>query len=299
MRGVLSKETPGSRWLSQHQRPKDVARYRWFQNALPPTDRIHIHFAGEAAEWAHALFIDHQIPYTVTVHAVDLFKPRPSLFEVLTHAETTFTVADHHVVYLKNLGIPSTRLRCGPDLSKWTPSHIHKGPFAALFVGRNTPKKGLDVLIKAWRNAKLQNSHLTVIANVPPVSDPDISIIGPRSHSQVQQAIRDTQLLVLPSRKAADGDMDGVPLVLMEALASGRPVLTSNISGIPELVDDKVGWLVEPNDTAALVQRLQEIAQRPEQIQERGQAGPTRLKDRGFTLSAQVDGLQHAWRCNG
>ena len=179
LRGVLSKETPGSRWLSQHQRPKDVARYRWFQNALPPTDRIHIHFAGEAAEWAHALFIDHQIPYTVTVHAVDLFKPRPSLFEVLTHAETTFTVADHHVVYLKNLGIPSTRLRCGPDLSKWTPSPIHKGPFAALFVGRNTPKKGLDVLIKAWRNAKLQNSHLTVIANVPPVSDPDISIIGP------------------------------------------------------------------------------------------------------------------------
>jgi colanic acid/amylovoran biosynthesis glycosyltransferase len=299
LRGILSKETPGSRWLGQHQRTKDVARYRWFQHSLPMTDRVHVHFAGEAAEWAYALFLDHGIPYTVTVHAVDLFKPRPSLPEVLLHAETTFTVADHHVTHLKELGISSKRLRCGPDLERWTPSPINDGPFTALFVGRNTPKKGLDVLLNAWRQANIEGGHLNIISDVPAVSDSSISIMGPRSHAQVQQAIRDTHLLVAPCQKAADGDMDGVPLVLMEALATGRPVLTTNISGIPELVDDQVGWLVEPGSPESLAKHLRKIVQVPDQIRDRGRAGPARLQDRGYTLSAQVDGLQRAWGCHG
>ena len=54
-------------------------------------------------------------------------------------------------------------------------------------------------------------------------------------------------LFILPCRKASDGDMDGVPVALMEALASGRPVITTSVSGIPELVDEKVGWMVPPN----------------------------------------------------
>lgn len=298
LRGIVSKETSGSRWLGRHQRPKDVARYRWLQRSLPMTDRVHVHFAGEAAEWAYALFLDHGLPYTVTVHAVDLFKPRPSLKEVLLHAETAFTVAEHHVAYLNNLGIPSTRLRCGPDLTRWLPFPINDGPFTALFVGRNKPKKGLEVLINAWAQADLTEGHLTVISDAPPIDDPTISIIGPRSHAHVQQAIQDTQLVIAPCRKAADGDMDGVPLVLMEALATGRPVLTTDISGIPELVDDQVGWIVEPNNTDSLSLVLQEIVDAPDQRRRRGEAGPKRLRDRGYTLSAQVDGLQHTWRCN-
>ncbi|MGB0640457.1 MAG: glycosyltransferase family 4 protein, partial [Myxococcota bacterium] len=298
LRGIMAKETPGSRWLTQHQRPKDVARYRWLQRSLPITDRVHVHFAGEAAEWAYALFLDHGIPYTVTVHAVDLFKPRASVKEVLLHAETAFTVADHHVAYLKDLGIPSTRLRCGPDLTRWTPSPTNEGPFTALFVGRNKPKKGLEVLINAWRQTDHRDGHLTVISDAPPVDDSTISIIGPRSHAQVQQAIRDTQVVIAPCRKATDGDMDGVPLILMEALATGRPVLTTNISGIPELVDDQVGWITEPDNTDSLSHLIGEIAEATDQRRKRGEAGPNRLRERGYTLSAQVDGLQHAWGCD-
>jgi glycosyltransferase involved in cell wall biosynthesis len=98
---------------------------------------------------------------------------------------------------------------------------------------------------------------------------------------------------------APDGDMDGVPLVLMEAMATGRPVLTTPISGIPELVDEEVGWLTEPDNAAALALQLQEIVRAPDEIHSRGGAGPVRLRDRGFTLSAQVDGLQRAWGCDG
>jgi glycosyltransferase involved in cell wall biosynthesis len=299
LRATMSRHTAGSRWLSGHQRSKDVARYRWLERSLPPTDRVHVHFAGGAAEWAHALFLDRGIPYTVTVHAVDLFKPKPSLNEVLGAAQTTLTVADHHVQHLADRGVRSQRLRCGPDLNYWQHHPLPPWPFQALFVGRNVPKKGLDVLLDAWRRASLDDAHLTVIADAPASTDPTVTVRGPQPASSVREAIRSSHLLVQPCRIAPDGDMDGVPLVLMEAMATGRPVLTTPISGIPELVDEEVGWLTEPDNAAALALQLQEIVRVPEEIHSRGGAGPARLRDRGFTLSAQVDGLQRAWGCDG
>ncbi|HCH64534.1 MAG TPA: hypothetical protein DFR83_17135, partial [Deltaproteobacteria bacterium] len=117
--GRLSKPTAGMQWLSKHQRSKDVQRLPWIQRLARKFDRIHVHFAGEAAELAHAIHRNCGLPYTVTVHAVDLFRPRPSLEEVLASAETVLAVADHHVRHLEALGVTSRRLRCGPDLGRW------------------------------------------------------------------------------------------------------------------------------------------------------------------------------------
>jgi glycosyltransferase involved in cell wall biosynthesis len=101
-------------------------------------------------------------------------------------------------------------------------------------------------------------------------------------------------VLVLPCRRATSGDMDGVPMVLMEAMALGRPVVTTRLSGIPELVDEAVGWLVPPEDPAALVQALREATNRDE-CARRGAHGPARLRERGFTLADQVEGVLSAW----
>ena len=71
----------------QHQRPKDIVRFSWLvQNIRHRFDHIHVHFAGEAAELAHAIFLEIGVPYTVMVHATDLFRPRPSMHQVLSNA---------------------------------------------------------------------------------------------------------------------------------------------------------------------------------------------------------------------
>jgi colanic acid/amylovoran biosynthesis glycosyltransferase len=293
--GRLRAATVGMRWLREHQRAKDAARLPWLSARLSGFDRIHVHFAGEAAEWARALWLDRGIPYTVMVHAVDLFRPRPSFVEVLRDAEAVLTIADHHVGLLAERGIVAERVRCGPSLE------AHAGPvleeragLRGLFIGRDVPKKGLDTLLSAWESPP-PGAVLEVISDrVGPVPG-GVVLRGPQPAGVVRGALWRSDVLIQPCRRAASGDLDGVPVVLMEALAASRPVITTPVSGIPELVDESVGWLVPPDDVVALRAALWE-ASAPEERARRGDAGPNRLRDRGFTLTAQARGVLNCWR---
>ena len=89
--------------------------------------------------------------------------------------------------------------------------------------------------------------------------------------------------------------MDGVPVSLMEGLAAGRAVMSTRVSGVPELVDPEVGWLLPPEDTLALRQALREAHDRPEERLRRGTAGPARLAQRGFTVQEQARTLLRGW----
>ena len=206
---------------------------------------------------AHAIHLDSGIPYTVTVHAVDLFRPRPSLEEVLCAAETVLAVADHHVRHLAVLGVESRRLRCGPDLARWRVRPLPGPELRALFVARNVPKKGLSGLLDVW--SQLPNeSRLEVISDHTGPVPPGVTVLGLQPPGHVRRRMAEANLLVQPSRVATDGDRDGVPVVLMEALASGRPVIAGDVGGVSELVDPSVGWLVPPDDPPALLQALVE-----------------------------------------
>jgi glycosyltransferase involved in cell wall biosynthesis len=77
--------------------------------------------------------------------------------------------------------------------------------------------------------------------------------------------------------------MDGIPVVLLEALAASVPVLTADVSGIPEVVDEDVGWLLPPDDVGALTRALVEALSNPEEARRRGLRGPERLRARGFS----------------
>ena len=292
--GRLSKPSDGMRWLSKHQRPKDVQRLPWLLRHARKFDRIHVHFGGEAAELAHAIHLDSGIPYTVTVHAVDLFRPRPSLEEVLSAAETVLAVADHHVRHLAVLGVESRRLRCGPDLARWRVRPLPGPELRALFVARNVPKKGLSGLLDIWSQMP-KESRLEVISDHTGPVPPGVTVLGLQPPGHVRRRMADANLLVQPSRVATDGDRDGVPVVLMEALASGRPVIAGDVGGVSELVDSSVGWLVPPDEPSSLLQALVEACA-PAERQARGRAGPRHLTQRGFTLADQAQGLLAAWR---
>ena len=243
LKGRLNQQGAGAVWLRQHQRPKDVARFSWLVQAIQNRfDHIHVHFAGEAAEFAHAVFLETGIPYTVTVH-IDLFRPRLSMAEVLSKAQKVLTICTHHQDYLAELGIHASVVRCGPDLERWTHSPLPSGPIQALTVARDVPKKGLDNLLQAWESVPSQSKLMLVSDIQRPKYPSGVMTLGLQPPSQIQQLMAACNLFILPCRKASDGDMDGIPVALMEALASGRPVITTSVSGIPELVDEKVGWM--------------------------------------------------------
>jgi len=292
--GRLTRRTEGMSWLARHQRAKDVQRLPWVARLARRFDRIHVHFGGEAAELAHAIHLDTGLPYSVTVHAVDLFRPRPSLEEVLLGADSVLAVADHHVQHLACLGVNATRLRCGPDLGRWRVRPLPGPDLRALFVARNVPKKGLAALLDVWPQMPA-DARLEVISDHDGPVPPGVTVLGLQPPGVVRQRMADANVVVLPSRIAADGDQDGVPVVLMEAMASGRPVIAGDVGGVAELVDDSVGWLVPPADPNALLEALC-AASDPVERQKRSRHGPRHLRERGFTLADQVGGLMRAWR---
>lgn len=298
-RSSISQSSPGQAWLRSVREDRDAARLPWLASRAAGMDRIHAHFAGGAAEWAHALSLDLGLPYSVTVHAVDLFRPRPTLDTVLGGAQAVLTVASHHQQLLADRGHASRLVRCGPRLEDWRLPPPSDGPLRALAVGRDVPKKGLDLLVEAWRRLDQPQARLTIVSDLPDPGLPGIEVPGLLPPARVRQLMAGCNLVVLPCRRAPDGDMDGVPVVLMEGLAAGRAVISTRVSGVPELVDDRVGWLLPADDLPALVDALRQANDRPGQRQERGSRGPERLESRGFTARAQALGVLAAWRSEG
>ena len=293
--GRLRVPGVGVQWLAQHQRAKDAARLPWLLRHIQEQfDHIHVHFAGEAAEWAHAIWLETQIPYSVMVHASDLFKPRPSLNTVLKDAHRVATVAEYHRKYLRDLGINAQVIRCGPDLKSWQPSPLPSGPIRALCVARDVPKKGIGDLLAAWHTAPM-DAELHVVSDCKQTNLPkNVTIHGLCPATEIRRLMEQSNLFVLLCRTAPDGDLDGVPVVLMEALACGRPVITTSVSGIPELVDDQVGWLISPNTVDDFHRALNEANHHENRLR-RGNNGPRRLKTRGFDLQTQADQVLALW----
>jgi colanic acid/amylovoran biosynthesis glycosyltransferase len=277
-------------------RLKDRVRASWLGGVARGFDRIHVHFAGEAAEWAQIAAAVAGVPFSVTVHAADLWKPRAALAEVLQAADRVITVAEHNRAALRErYRVDATVVRCGVDPRRYPPaSPASPGPMRVVSVARWIPKKGLDRLCEAV-DALGAPVALRLVADAPARVASSRVTIGALPSGSVPEALASAHLFALPCRVADDGDRDGVPVAMMEAMAAGLPVLTTAIAGIPELVDDEVGWIVPPDDAAALRAALEAAAADPEGRARRGDAGRRRIAERGFTVDAQVDGLLAAW----
>ncbi len=101
-----------------------------------------------------------------------------------------------------------------------------------------------------------------------------VRLVGSRTKDEVIRILNEAHVFVLPSVTAADGDMEGIPVSIMEAMAVGLPVLTTTHSGIPELVeDDRTGWLVPERDPLAIADRLCRIEREPERLGAMGRRG--------------------------
>lgn len=274
--------------------PKAALRVGWLTSLASKFDRIHVHFAGEAAEWARVAARQAGRPYTVTAHAVDLFRPRPALREVLRDAAAVATVSEYAAAWIyRHYGVAAQLVRCGVESDRRPRARPDRSE-GAIAVGRWVPKKGLDTVLSAM--ALLPEARLRLVSDPPQEALWGLEnrvISGLLPPSRVAEALADVGLFVLPARVAPNGDRDGVPVAMMEAMAAGLPVISTRVSGIPELVDESTGWMVPVDDPVALAAAWREAMASPDERARRGANALKRVQN--WSLEAQVEGVLRLW----
>lgn len=253
-----------------------------------PVAHLHAHFAHDptlVAMFTHRLT---GIPYSFTAHAKDIYVKTPP--EVLRAeaelAQAVVTCTEYNRKYLVDqVGLRlNGKLHCiyhGLDLSqfkfKW-PRDSQTGAPIIVSVARLEKKKGLDDLVCAAAILRRRGHRFQVeIIGDGPLRqaletrvmqlglNDRVRLLGALPHEGVCSAYQRASIFALPCIVAADGDRDGVPNVLPEAMASGVPVVATPISGIPELIETELhGLLVPPNSPEMLADALDRLLTQPE-----------------------------------
>lgn len=237
---------------------------------------LHAHWATYPSTVAMALARALGRPFGFTAHAHDIYVDDHLLADKLGAARLPVTISRYNVEHLSRLA-PDARARlrvvhCGVDLA--ATRFVREGRSGELLVavGRLDPIKGFDVLVEALArlHARGRAFRCRIVGEGPERGALEaaiarhglgdrIELAGARGQAEVQAALREAALFVLPCAVAADGNRDGIPVALMEAMAAGAPVVSTRVSGVPELVGADEGVLVDERDPAALADALERL----------------------------------------
>ncbi|EHH8684167.1 colanic acid biosynthesis glycosyltransferase WcaL [Escherichia coli] len=204
----------------------------------------------------------------------------PEYQQLFRRGDLMLPISDLWAGRLQKMGCPREKIavsRMSVDMTRFSPRPVKAPatPLEIISVARLTEKKGLHVAIEACRQLKEQGvafryrilgigpweRRLRTLIEQYQLEDV-VEMPGFKPSHEVKAMLDDADVFLLPSVTGADGDMEGIPVALMEAMAVGIPVVSTLHSGIPELVEaDKSGWLVPENDARALAQRLAAFSQ--------------------------------------
>jgi glycosyltransferase involved in cell wall biosynthesis len=264
---------------------------------------IHAHYATHPATMALIISALSDITFSFTVHAHDIQVDRSLLRWKLRETRFVRSISDYNKRFLERLYPEETRggkiivVHVGIEPATYEESSRKLVPIASglpkiLCVAAHRPYKGLPVLIEACRILREQGVafHCDVVGHGPMRAEleqmiaerklGDVFVLaGPRPQDEVARMMAEATLFVLPSIIASDGQMEGIPVALMEALASGRAVVSTAISGIPELVEHGTnGLLVQPGDAQALADAMKTLLQDPQRAREMGVRGQQKVR---------------------
>ena len=270
---------------------------------------VHANFASYQA---YAAWVVHRltgIPYGFTMHAHDIFLHRFMMQEKAADAALVASISTYNTRFLRESdGIAGEQIhvvRCGVDLSEFPYVARTSGgdPFRVLAVGRLQETKGFVHLVRA--SALLRGhfgfqveivgegpEHAALEAEIRSAGiATEVRILQRVGHAELLQAYRTADAFVLPCQQLASGTMDGIPATLMEAMASGMPVISTGISGIPELVEDGVtGLVVPPSDPPALARAITRLRAEPDLRQRLAREGRRRVEE-SFDIRSNAAGL--------
>jgi len=251
----------------------DFARAGWLAGQLRDdgVQHLHTHFISTPADIAELVSRLAGLPFSISAHAKDIYLSRADdLRRKMDAARFTVTCTEFNCQTLRAIapGGNVQRMYHGIDHAVFHPERrLAPGPVPLLLsVGRLREKKGLDTLIEACRllrgrgvpfrceivgYGEEQERLQALIASHG--LDDLVRLTGKLTREQVIDRYARAAVYVQPSRVAADGDRDGIPNVLLEAMSMAIPVVATRVSGIPELVrDGRNGLLVAPDAPAAL-----------------------------------------------
>lgn len=256
-----------------------------------PPDVIHAHFAHDQAHIARIMAAILKVPYTVTTHATDIFVPksRTRLCRVLAGASRVFTISEYNLNYLKECRLLKKNpvvARVGLDIGKLPPRKIPEQPCAVCTASGLVSKKGVHVLIQAMKILHEKNIvfPLKVIGSDPAglklqmyrdmACGLPVEFTGALPSDEALEIVAGASFFVLPCTVALNGDRDGIPVALMEAMGMGVPCISTGISGIPELIENGIsGFLVKPDSPPELAYAMDFLLSNRETAEEAGLAG--------------------------
>jgi glycosyltransferase involved in cell wall biosynthesis len=270
-------------------------------------DHVHVHFANRAAHTALFLKEISGIPFSVTAHGQDFMKDLGSddlLREICAAAEFVAAETDYSRDLLRQRCPASAakihRVYNGIDLERFSMPGCDTGrPAAAPYhvpqivsIGRLVVFKGFEDLIDACAELQRRGADFVceIIGDGPlremlqaKIEQLDLSsrvhLLGSLSQNAVLEKLQAANLFALASTTDAQGATDIFPTVILEAMASARPVVSTRLAGIPELVlDGDTGILVSPGDAGALTEALQRLVYDRELRLRYGRAGRARIE---------------------
>jgi glycosyltransferase involved in cell wall biosynthesis len=248
-------------------------------------NHLHAHFVDRAAIVALVSSRLLNVPYSLTAHANDIYVKPVLLRTKISGAKFITTCTAYNEAYLlqtmgEDLDGKLHLAYHGLDLTHYQPSSSRpqRDCPLVLSVGRLTEKKGFPHLIAACRRLKDRGYDFTcdIVGEGPQRQELEtliaqlgledtVILCGAIPHEAVIEKYKNSALFVLPCVLSKDGDRDGIPNVLLEAMAMQIPVVSTRHSGIPELVQDRVnGLLVSPGDEEALTNALAELLDNPD-----------------------------------
>jgi glycosyltransferase involved in cell wall biosynthesis len=272
---------------------------RMLKRGIP---RLHAHFAGMAARTGYWVWKFFDIPYSFTAHANDIFAPRPfviGLDLLIESATDVVTESDHAANFLAERYPGSAakvhRVYNGLELSNFIQADFQSSTPLIVSVGRLVEKKGFADLIAACRllKEKGQRFRCEIIGEGPlemalreqidrdGLTQTECELIGPLPQTAIAQRLAAANVFALPCMTEASGGMDNLPSVIIEAMASGLPVVSTTIAGVPEMVEAGVtGELVPEKNPQALSEAIKAFLIDRERAQQFGRAGLTRARQK-------------------
>lgn len=278
---------------------------------------IHAHMAHVPTTIAMYAAKQLGIGFSFTGHAIDLFPNRTLLKEKLERADYANCISHWHrrfyqeIVQRSDADLPI--VRCGVDTTKYQTTPAPAGDFLkVLGVGRLVEKKGFDVLIAATGRLAVSGVPIRVrIAGGGPEFDQlqamvdalpagaSVEMLGETDNERVMELMNEADVFALPCRVAKSGDRDGIPVVLMEAMARGRCVISGDLETIRELIEDGTsGVMIPPGDLEALIDTLSRLAADREKVDELGRAARLRIEEE-FDLHTNARRIVDTMRAHG
>ncbi len=270
----------------------------------------HFGFVPSSVAWFAAHLAG--IPWSVSVHAWDIFVNRSMMPEKLLAARCVVTCTDFARRWLVERYPALRRKRVvtvhhGLDVAAFEPRPLSDGPPRFVAVGRLVPKKGFGVLLRAFARVRAAlagesgvhaGASLTLVGDGPErprlealarelALRDSLIMTGALPQERVREEMASSRALVVPSVRGRGGDMDGLPNVVLEAGASGRAVVGSRFSGIPEAVEHgRTGLLGAPGDELALARAMLTLARDPLLAARMGHEGRRVVEERFTTERA-------------